>query len=393
MANSFYDQDPEDSWAYKKMIMLCVTAASIVMLLFLVFLYINSQNKQKKEQTLEPVQTKAEEDIEFGKSNLTSADLDFWNMYEEEEQEPEEETTNSVSANFTDKRKPPAKEEEEKKESMTDQPEEEPLLEEGLDDGNHIAIEDEKGKKTWYEILQTVPKNTYQLSEYLKADGERLSYTDGGRQSAFGIDVSKHQGTIDWELVKKDGVQFAMLRVASRGYGSGQLLLDDNFVQYADGAKKNGINLGVYVYSQAVNETEAIEEANFAVAAVSNYKIAYPIACDVEMVDNDTARTDKLTVEERTKCVKAFCDTVKTYGYKPVIYADRDMLISGLDMEVLKDYDVWLSDVTGLAGGDVIQQTDYPYQFTIWQYSNAGTVNGISGSVDLNISFVNYEEK
>jgi len=393
MANFFYNQDPEDSWAYKKMIMLCVTAASVVMLLFLVALYVNSQNKRKAAQESEPVQTETEEEVEIGNSNLTSSDLDFWEMYEEEEEPaPEEEATNSVSANFTDK-KPPVKEEKEEKESMTDQPEEELPLEEEMEDGTHIAVEDEDGKKVWYEILQTVPKNAYRFSEYLKADGERLSYTEGGRKSSFGIDVSKYQGDIDWGLVKKDGVQFAMLRVASRGYGSGQLLLDDNFVRYAEGAKQNGINLGVYVYSQAVTQTEAIEEANFAVAAVSNYKITYPIACDIEMVDNDTARTDKLTVEERTKCVKAFCDTVKTYGYKPVIYADRDMLISKLDMEALKDYDVWLSDVTGLIDGDIIDWTDYPYQFTIWQYSNAGSVNGINGSVDLNISFVNYEEK
>lgn len=393
MANSFYNHDPEDSWAYKKMIMLCVTAASIVMLLFLVILYANSEDRRRREQKLEVEQTEIEDDIEIGKSNLTSSDLDFWDMYEEEEEpELEKKNTKSVSANFTDKKTPPDIEENEK-ESMTDRPEEDVSPEEEKDDGTHIAIEDKNGKKVWYEILLTVPKNTYQLSEYLKADGERLSYTENSRNSSFGIDVSKHQGTIDWELVKKDGVQFAMLRVASRGYGSGQLLLDDNFVSYAEDAQKNGINIGVYVYSQAVNEAEAVEEANFAVAAVSKYKITYPIACDIEDVDNDAARTDKLTVEERTKCVKAFCDTIKTYGYKPVIYADRNMLISKLDMEVLKGYDVWLSDVTERVDGDVIAPTDYPYQFTIWQYLNTGTVNGIDGSVDFNISFINYEEK
>ncbi len=393
MANSFYNHDPEDSWAYKKMIMLCVTAASIVMLLFLVILYANSEDRRRREQKLEVEQTEIEDDIEIGKSNLTSSDLDFWDMYEEEEEpELEKKNTKSVSANFTDKKTPPDIEENEK-ESMTDRPEEDVSPEEEKDDGTHIAIEDKNGKKVWYEILLTVPKNTYQLSEYLKADGERLSYTENSRNSSFGIDVSKHQGTIDWELVKKDGVQFAMLRVASRGYGSGQLLLDDNFVPYAEDAQKNGINIGVYVYSQAVNEAEAVEEANFAVAAVSKYKITYPIACDIEEVDNDAARTDKLTVEERTKCVKAFCDTIKTYGYKPVIYADRNMLISKLDMEVLKGYDVWLSDVTEWVDGDVIAPTDYPYQFTIWQYLNTGTVNGIDGSVDFNISFINYEEK
>lgn len=460
MANSFYHNDQEDTNAYKKMVVLCIAAASVVMLLFLIVLYTNSQSKRKSAEPEETVeQTGTEEDIEVGKSNLTSEDLEFWDMYaDEEEPLPEDEDTNSVSANFTDKKKT---EEETEKETMTDIPEDEKLSsDEEMNDGKHISIEDTEGNKIWYEILESVPKNTYQLNQYLSKNGEKLSYSENGKSSMFGIDVSKYQGTIDWELVRESGVQYAMLRVASRGYGSGQLLLDENFVKNAEGANKNGIKVGVYVYSQAVNELEAIEEANFAVAAVSNYKITYPIACDIEEVENDTARTDKLTVEERTKCVKAFCDTVKTYGYKPVIYAERDMLISKLDMEALSGYDVWLADSRGTVdsdlttgvpntsgstnssstnnnrtnnsstnngstnngsttvirgsntgssstmnssttGGSASQvpvnaagiMTDYPYQFTMWQYSKAGTINGISGSVDLNICFIDYEEK
>lgn len=453
MASSFYQNDPEDNNAYKKMVVLCVAAASVVMLLFLIVLYMNSKDRRANTEAVEAVeQTETDEEIEVGKSNLTSSDLDFWDMYadEEEEAEPEDEETNSVSANFTDKK---TTDEEAEKESMTDIPEDEKLpSDEEMNDGNHISIEDEEGNKVWYEILDSVPKNTYQFSEYLRKDGEKLSYSENGKSSVFGIDVSKYQGEIDWELVRESGVQFAMLRVASRGYGSGQLLLDDNFVKYAEGANKNGIKVGVYVYSQAVSELEAIEEANFAVAAVSNYHITYPIACDIEEVENDTARTDELTADERTKIVKAFCDTVKTYGYKPVIYAERDMLISKLDMEVLKDYDVWLADSNGTIDSTVSEApnadsstnrstsstnnsstnrntgssmnngstnsnsstarnnttsssmintsntqagitTDFPYQFTMWQYSKAGTINGINGSVDLNICFVNYEEK
>lgn len=428
MAGSFYQNDPEDNKAYKKMVVLCVAAASVVMLLFLMVLYMNSKDRRANTEDAAAVeQTETDEEIEVGKSNLTSSDLDFWNMYAEEEEEvPEDEETNSVSANFTDKK---TTDEEAEKESMTDIPEDEKLpSDEEMNDGKHISIEDEEGNKVWYEILETVPKNTYQFSEYLRKDGEKLSYSENGKNSVFGIDVSKYQGEIDWELVRESGVKFAMLRVASRGYGSGQLLLDDNFVKYAEGANKNGIKVGVYVYSQAINELEAIEEANFAVAAVSNYHITYPIACDIEEVTNDTARTDKLTTGERTKIVKAFCDTVKTYGYKPVVYAERDMLISKLDMEVLKDYDIWLADSNGTvdstaAGAPNADSstnrstgstnsnrntsssmtntfntpagitTDFPYQFTMWQYSKAGTVNGINGSADLNICFVNYEEK
>ncbi len=455
MANSFYDPNHEDTESYKKMVVLCVAAASVVMLLFLVVLYVNGNGKkaaEEKEADAPVVEEELQEDMEIGKSNLVSSDLDFWDLYDADKKPaPENETTNSVSANFTDKKKPT-----DAKNDGDEDPEEGMSAQETLDDapsdeemndGKHIAIVDKEGNKIWYEILDSIPHNTYQLNQNLTKNGEQLSYSENGKNSVFGIDVSKYQGDIDWALVRESGVKFAMLRVAVRGYDSGQLLLDENFVKYAEGAYKNGIKIGAYVYSQAKNELEAIEEANFAVAATANYHITYPIGIDVEEATNETSRTSSMTAAERTKCVKAFCDTVKSYGHKPVIYANRDMLIAKLDMEILKDYDVWLSDSNGTVDandntGTVINSstgsgsnsnvkvnaksgnstsssstmnnqqegssnssssstgnsnagisTDYPYRFTMWQYSKSGTIKGINGSTDLNISFVDYEEK
>ena len=161
--------------------------------------------------------------------------------------------------------------------------------------------------------------------------------------------------------------------------------VDEKFVEYAQNAQLTGIQIGAYFYSQAVNETEAIEEANYIVGAVSGFNIKYPIAIDVERVEGDEARTDKLTNEERTAIVKAFCDAVKGYGYKPIIYASKDMLIAGMNLEDLGDYDVWLQDY------DI--PTDYPYRFSMWQYDQRGRIDGITGDIDMNISFINYEQK
>ena len=116
-----------------------------------------------------------------------------------------------------------------------------------------------------------------------------------------------------------------------------------------------------------------------------NYKITYPVVCDIEEVKNDTARTDKLTNDEITQYTKDFCDTVKGYGYNPMIYADKRCLLTRLDLTKLTAYDIWLNQSA--------EKPDYPYEFDMWQYSQVGVVDGIKGETDLNISFVNYEEK
>ena len=176
-----------------------------------------------------------------------------------------------------------------------------------------------------------------------------------------------------------------MLRLGSRGYGTGKIDLDERFVEYAQNAQLNGIQTGAYFYSQAINEAEAIEEANYIVGAVSGFKIKYPIAIDIEKVSGDEARTDKLTSAERTAVVKAFCDAVKGYGYKPIIYASKEMLIGSLNLEELTDYDVWLQDYDS--------PTNYPYRFAMWQYSRTGKIDGITGDIDLDLCFINYEQK
>ena len=154
------------------------------------------------------------------------------------------------------------------------------------------------------------------------------------------------------------------------------------------GAKAAGLDTGVYFFTQATTEDEAVEEGNFTVGALMNYGVSYPVAVDVEWIEGDRARTDELTPEERTALVIKYCDTVKSFGYEPIIYASRDMLIAGLLPDKLNDYDVWLSDDYEPQDG-----TDYPYRFSMWQYTKKGHVDGIEGEVDLNLRFINNKEK
>lgn len=404
MAGFFEDQDREDKRAYKKMVVYFVTAASLVMLLFLTVIYFNTREKQerkralekeKQEQMLALEEQRAEDEaLGIGESNVRSEDLDFWDMYEkDEDDEP------SVSANNDDlvdrKDSPEEVDKPYKPLSFNNikNDNEDPIMpgdeeKDDEDDGKHIKARAKGKEETWYDIIEDLNKNNYDLKANLNMDEDKLEYKDRAITSKRGVDVSKYQGTIDWAKVKAAGIDFAMIRVGARGYGSAQLMLDDNFVTNITGARAAGLETGAYFFSQATTEEEAVEEANFTVGALMNYGATYPVAIDVEWIENDRARTDDLTAEERTDLAVKYCETVKAFGYKPMIYATRDMLIAGMLPDKLKDYDVWLSDDYRPEVG-----TDYPYEFNMWQYTKKGSVDGIPGEVDINISFVNYKEK
>lgn len=200
----------------------------------------------------------------------------------------------------------------------------------------------------------------------------------------FGIDVSKYQGVIDWSKVKTSGVKFAMIRGAYRGYTEGNISEDPQFLNNIKGAYENGIKVGVYFYSSAINEAEAIEEANYILNLINKYGvgnyITYPITIDIE--DFEGTRNYNLTVQERTNIVKAFCNTIRNAGYKPMVYSYTYFLENKLDMNQLTNYDTWIADYYG--------NTWYKRPFTIWQYTDKGVINGIQGNVDLNYSYKKY---
>ncbi len=209
--------------------------------------------------------------------------------------------------------------------------------------------------------------------------GEYQYLENGQVTSHKGIDVSKHQGEIDWQQVAADGVEYAFIRVGLRGYGTGKLVEDEYFEQNITGALSAGIKVGVYFYTQAINEEELMEEANFVLEKIAPYRIECPVVFDVEKVSGDDGRMNSLTVEERTNLTLLFCQTIENAGYKPMIYHNMEMGTLLLDLAKLENYDKWFAYYNA--------DFYYPYQYEIWQYTDNGTVNGIDGPVDLNISF------
>ncbi|MGI5895062.1 MAG: glycoside hydrolase family 25 protein [Candidatus Merdivicinus sp.] len=233
------------------------------------------------------------------------------------------------------------------------------------------------------DIDDTLPKNSYDW-QYLSRSNGRFSYEpENGQAALLGVDVSRHQGEIDWQKVKADGIQFAMLRGVYRGYGeSGNLLVDEMLEQNLEGALAAGLDVGIYVFSQAVNEQEAIEEAELVLEQIQGHEITYPIVFDMEEIAGGVARTSSLTPEEVTDIAIAFCDTIEEAGYHPMIYGNLKWLVSNMQPERLTEYDKWLAQY--------YRTPAFPYEFQMWQYTNSGTVDGISGNVDLNLCFTAY---
>lgn len=222
--------------------------------------------------------------------------------------------------------------------------------------------------------------NLRQENLQILEDGE-LQYLENGEViSHKGIDVSRYQGNIDWEKVAADGVEYAIIRVGVRGYGSeGKLVLDERYKENIEGATAAGIQVGVYFFTQAITEEEALEEAELVLEAISGYNITYPIVYDVEKTGASDGRMNRLTVEERTRMAHIFIDRIKEAGYTPMIYANMEMWSVLIDMSQFEDVDKWFA----YYGTDFY----FPYEYAIWQYSDTGRVDGISGEVDLNISF------
>ena len=210
-------------------------------------------------------------------------------------------------------------------------------------------------------------------------------YENDQLKSFTGIDVSKHNKTIDWAKVKNAGIDFAIIRAGNRGYGSeGKLLTDPLFEANAKGATENGIPIGAYMFSEAITVEEAIEEADLILSMVEPYDITYPIIIDIEEIAGDDARNEALTPAELTDVVLAFCNRVKEAGYTPMIYANLKGMIGMLEFERLEGIEKWYAYY-----GDELY---FPYDVSMWQYTSSGYVDGIEGKVDLNISFKDYKK-
>ena len=201
------------------------------------------------------------------------------------------------------------------------------------------------------------------------------------RPITHGIDVSQYQKNIDWQKVKADGIKYAIIRVGYRGSTQGTLNEDPYFRQNIQGALAAGIEVGVYIFSQATTKKEAVEEANYLLERIKDYNITFPVVLDYEFTSGSGRLEEaKLSKEKATNVCLAFCETVQAAGYTPMVYANPDMLNNHLNPENISDkYLIWLANYT--------TATSYTGKYDYWQYSSDGTVDGIEGRVDMNFFY------
>ncbi len=209
---------------------------------------------------------------------------------------------------------------------------------------------------------------------FSQADG-RASYTDGtGAFAKTGVDVSDHQGTIDWDAVAADGIEFAFVRIGYRGNTEGLLYADTQFEQNLSGAQAAGIACGAYFYSQAVSAEEARDEARFAVALLGSRELEYPVVFDYEA--NDGNRLSGIDGATATACARAFCDVIEEAGYEVMLYGNYYDL-QYLDLSELGECGIWFAEYASAPS-----RSD---AFAIWQYTASGQVRGIETPADLNL--------
>ncbi len=223
----------------------------------------------------------------------------------------------------------------------------------------------------------SVPDHQYDMKKLVSFQG-RLYYDDDQYTGITGIDVSEFQGEIDWEAVKNDGIDFVMIRLGYSGSETGKIMPDARFAENIKGARKAGLKVGVYFFSQAITPEEAIEEARYVISHIRGKGVRFPIAFDMEPIDG-TERTANLTDEEKTAIADAFCQVIKRNGHQPVIYGNPRWFRLHIDRSYLSQYDTWLAHY--------VDKTGYRKNFVMWQYTDSGVVAGIDGYVDMNIFF------
>lgn len=208
----------------------------------------------------------------------------------------------------------------------------------------------------------------------------------------YGIDVSRFQGTINWEQVAGTGIDFAMIRVGYRDAKTGEIKADSNAKYNMQEAEKYGIKIGAYFFSTAITSDEAVEEANWVTSYIAQYPITYPVGYNCEGFENASSRQVNMTKDDRSNVAMAFLAQIYSAGYTPIFYASQGELVGDAKWNtsaIQQKYKIWMAwynqDTGSIAKGPA-----YDGQCAMWQYTNQGTVAGISGKVDVDVAYFGY---
>lgn len=247
---------------------------------------------------------------------------------------------------------------------------------------SYLIVTDKFGEVHKIKISANIKRHEWDFSN-LDSSGMFKNYVEeDGSVKKVGIDVSEHQGVINWESVAPN-IDFAIIRLGYRGYSGGSIVMDGYYSANMAGASAAGIPIGVYFYSQATTYEEGVEEANYVLANLGDYSLSYPIVLDREDPMVDDARTNDLSVEEHTQAALGFLETIAASGHKAMMYTNRLYYSLYVDTEQVYKYPIWYAQYA--------DEPDWPYEFAIWQYTENGEVPGIYGSVDLNLQMMPIE--
>lgn len=224
------------------------------------------------------------------------------------------------------------------------------------------------------EPLPVLPQiNPYRAEDFVCENGFMTCLST---ESVPGIDVSYYQGEIDWTQVREAGIEFAFVRIGYRRSSDGTLGEDSMGLKNLREASAAGVKVGAYFFSQATSQEEAREEAELALEILKGVQLDLPVVYDWETVAGST-RTDGMTRQTLSECIGVFCDTVEAAGYESMVYFNRELSRTLLDVRILKDRKVWYAMYD--------TYPDAPCKPDYWQYTDKGTVPGIEGYVDLNL--------
>ena len=296
MKYSNYDDDDNDRGLSLPVIYTIIAMAGIVLIVILVVVSQNTRSNRKTAAKVTPTPVVEAVDLNNGESGetgentgLRSEDLDFWNMYGGRNAGEVVEETPMPSPSPSEEPSPSP--------TPTENP----------------AYED-------------VQKNSIDFTKIKIVNDQMGYYPDGEKTSRLGVELSKSNGKVDFDWLKRNGIDFVMLKIGGRGYESGVISLDEQFTDYIEAAKKADLDIGVTFYSQAVSVTEAVDEANFVINQLQSYTIRYPVALVMEEITNDTARTDTLSVDQRSRIAEAFLQTIQYDGYHAILYGNEQWL-------------------------------------------------------------------
>ena len=252
----------------------------------------------------------------------------------------------------------------------------------------HVPLGEVVEKKVGWQTIDGKEYFLYEdgsMAVGLKQISGKLYYFNqyGVKARSVGIDVSFYNEDIDWEAVAAQGVDFAIIRVGGRAWRTGLLYDDSRTQEYLRGARAAGIKIGVYFYSTAINPYEAVEEASVALRTIGGIPLDFPIFIDMEYSGiYPNGRSDLLSASERVEIAVAFCETIRSSGYRAGVYAGQNYMKTAIYYGSISGYTIWLASYT--ADNHL---PNFSYRYDIWQFTDRGRIDGIEGDVDMDVIF------